>query len=199
MSTRAMTLSGSGRPLRVTNSDSGLHNGHGISPGTDGFNVAQPLRGIANQFRLRTKGILRVTCDVHPWMIACVGVVDHPFVAVTASDGTFEIPPCRPASTRLRRGTNGSARSRRVCASKQAAWPRWSWNVPRGLTGSDHRGRRDDPHDAEGRGSGGARRHGDRRATHRAMAGAMSEDKPWHCGRGACLPSANAVPILVAL
>ena len=81
-----------GQPLRVSNSDSGLHNVHGISPGTDGFNVAQPLRGMTNQFRLKTEGILRVTCDVHPWMIAFVGVVDHPFFAVSASDGTFEIP-----------------------------------------------------------------------------------------------------------
>lgn len=80
------------QPLRVSNSDSGLHNVHGISPGTDGFNVAQPQRGMTNQFRLRTEGILRLTCDVHPWMFAFVGVVDHPFFAVTGTDGTFEIP-----------------------------------------------------------------------------------------------------------
>lgn len=80
-----------GQPLRVSNSDSGLHNVHGLSTGTDGFNVAQPLMGMSNQFRLRTEGILRVVCDMHPWMVAFVGVVDHPYFAVTGADGTFEI------------------------------------------------------------------------------------------------------------
>ena len=30
-------------------------------------------------------------CDVHGWMNAYVGVLDHPFFAVTDADGTFEI------------------------------------------------------------------------------------------------------------
>ncbi len=80
-----------GQPLRVSNSDPGLHNVHGISSGTDGFNVAQPMVGMANEFQLKTEGILRLVCDVHPWMIAFIGVVSHPYFAVTATDGTFEI------------------------------------------------------------------------------------------------------------
>lgn len=80
-----------GQPLRVSNSDPGLHNVHGISSGTDGFNVAQPMVGMANEFRLKTEGILRLVCDVHPWMVAFVGVVSHPYFAVTGTDGTFEI------------------------------------------------------------------------------------------------------------
>lgn len=87
-----------GQPLRVSNSDPGLHNVHGISPGTDGFNVAQPLIGMTNQFNLRSEGVLRVMCDVHPWMIAFVGVVDHPYFAVSSTDGTFEIADV-PAGT----------------------------------------------------------------------------------------------------
>lgn len=80
-----------GQPLRVTNGDPGLHNVHGISTGTDGFNVAQPLAGMANEFLLKTEGILRLTCDVHPWMIAFIGVVSHPYFSVTGTDGGFEI------------------------------------------------------------------------------------------------------------
>ncbi|HTQ80013.1 MAG TPA: carboxypeptidase-like regulatory domain-containing protein, partial [Thermoanaerobaculia bacterium] len=30
-------------------------------------------------------------CDVHPWMVAYVGILDHPFYAVTRSDGSFRI------------------------------------------------------------------------------------------------------------
>jgi len=32
-----------------------------------------------------------VGCDVHPWMKAYHLAVDHPFAAVSAADGTFEI------------------------------------------------------------------------------------------------------------
>jgi hypothetical protein len=37
-------------------------------------------------------------CDGHPWMSAYAGIVPHPFYAVSAADGTFEIPRL-PAGT----------------------------------------------------------------------------------------------------
>jgi hypothetical protein len=37
-------------------------------------------------------------CDVHGWMNAYVGVMDHPFFAVTDDNGGFEIPGL-PAGT----------------------------------------------------------------------------------------------------
>ena len=30
-------------------------------------------------------------CDVHPWMFSYIGVVDHPYFAVTDKDGNFKI------------------------------------------------------------------------------------------------------------
>ena len=30
-------------------------------------------------------------CDVHPWMRAALGVVDHPYFAVTGLDGAFTL------------------------------------------------------------------------------------------------------------
>ena len=35
-------------------------------------------------------------CDVHSWMNAYVGVLDHPYFEVTAEDGGFEISGLRP-------------------------------------------------------------------------------------------------------
>jgi hypothetical protein len=32
-----------------------------------------------------------IKCDVHPWMQAYAGVMDHPFFAVSGADGKFEI------------------------------------------------------------------------------------------------------------
>ena len=35
--------------------------------------------------------MIPVKCDVHPWMQSYVGVLDHPFFAVTGEGGTFEL------------------------------------------------------------------------------------------------------------
>jgi plastocyanin len=80
-----------GQPLRVQNSDPGLHNVHGTPDDPDGFNIAQPLAGMVNTFRLKSEGILRLQCDVHTWMVAFVAVVSHPYFAVTNTTGTFEL------------------------------------------------------------------------------------------------------------
>jgi hypothetical protein len=80
-----------GQPLRIANSDPGLHNVHGVSPAGDGFNVGQPVAGLTNMFHPQREGMLRLQCDVHVWMVAFVGVVKHPYFAVTTTDGTFEL------------------------------------------------------------------------------------------------------------
>ena len=37
-------------------------------------------------------------CDVHGWMNAFVGVVDHPFFSVSGNDGSFDISTLPPGS-----------------------------------------------------------------------------------------------------
>jgi plastocyanin len=78
-----------GQALQVRNSDNGLHNVHGVSTDRDGFNVSQPASGMVNTFRPHDPGVLRLKCDVHTWMVAFVGVVNHPYFAVTGADGAF--------------------------------------------------------------------------------------------------------------
>jgi plastocyanin len=83
-----------GQALQVRNSDDGLHNVHGVhgeSSDRDDFNVSQPISGMMNTFHPHDAGILRLKCDVHTWMVAFVGVVNHPFFAVTAADGAFAL------------------------------------------------------------------------------------------------------------
>jgi plastocyanin len=80
-----------GQPLRIQNSDPGLHNVHGVSAGADAFNIGQPIAGMVNEVRLKDEGMMRLQCDVHAWMVAWVGVVSHPYFAVTGASGTFEI------------------------------------------------------------------------------------------------------------
>ena len=80
-----------GQILQVRNSDDGLHNVHGVSTEKDGFNVSQPTRGMVNAFHPHDPGILQLKCDVHTWMVAFVGVVNHPYFAVTSADGSFAL------------------------------------------------------------------------------------------------------------
>jgi plastocyanin len=80
-----------GQALEVRNSDDGLHNVHGTLKDDDGFNVSQPTAGMTNAFHPSHPGMLQLKCDVHTWMVAYVGVVEHPFYAVTGADGAFEI------------------------------------------------------------------------------------------------------------
>jgi hypothetical protein len=80
-----------GQMLKVRNSDDGLHNVHGVSTARDSFNIGQPVAGLVNDFHPRDPGILQLKCDVHTWMVAFVGVVDHPYFAVTGADGTFAL------------------------------------------------------------------------------------------------------------
>jgi plastocyanin len=91
-----------GQTLQVRNSDDGLHNVHGIAGDRDAFNVSQPMKGMVNTFRPQESGILRLKCDVHTWMVAFVGVVNHPFFAVTGKDGAFVLQNVPEGSYELR-------------------------------------------------------------------------------------------------
>jgi plastocyanin len=80
-----------GQVLRVRNDDSLVHNVHSISTATNGFNVSQSMAGTPYDFRLKDEEILKLKCDVHRWMVAYVGVVSHPYFAVSGGDGSFTI------------------------------------------------------------------------------------------------------------
>jgi hypothetical protein len=81
-----------GQTLQVRNSDPMLHNVHSLSDGSNGFNVGQPVAGMVYTFQLKQEEVmLRLKCDVHRWMTAYIGVVSHPYFAVSGTGGTFEI------------------------------------------------------------------------------------------------------------
>ena len=81
-----------GQSLLVRNGDALLHNVHGLSALGNGFNVSEPAAGVVQTFRPAKEEImLHIRCDVHSWMTSYVGIVGHPYFAVTGGDGTFEI------------------------------------------------------------------------------------------------------------
>jgi plastocyanin len=82
-----------GQKIKIRNSDSEMHNVHSTPKvaGNEEFNFAQ-LKGQVNEKVFEKPEVLvRMKCDVHPWMFAYVGVVEHPYFAVTDKDGNFKI------------------------------------------------------------------------------------------------------------
>jgi plastocyanin len=80
-----------GQDVDIKNSDGTLHNVHTYKGTESLFNQAQP-KGSDPLTKQWDDGIIKFTCDVHPWMRGFVVVTDHPFFAVTGADGTFTIP-----------------------------------------------------------------------------------------------------------
>jgi plastocyanin len=77
-----------GGTLEFLNTDRLLHNLHSASTGNPQFNRTQP-RGRTIPVVFEKPEIIRVDCDLHPWMRAWVVVAEHPFYAVTNEQGEF--------------------------------------------------------------------------------------------------------------
>ncbi len=86
-----------GQGLTVRNSDATTHNVHTLPKLSQSLNFAQSKKGSERTIKFsRREVMVLVKCDIHPWMSAYIGVVDHPFFAVTGDGGTFEfkgLPP----------------------------------------------------------------------------------------------------------
>jgi len=88
-----------GQQFIVKNSDETLHNIHAVPAVNDEFNQAQPFVNMTLERKFdKVEVMLPFKCDVHPWMSAHLGVLNHPFFAVTGADGSFAIDKL-PAGT----------------------------------------------------------------------------------------------------
>jgi plastocyanin len=88
-----------GQTLQVLNSDPTLHNIHATPANNAEFNTGQPIQGMTFDRTFdNVEVMVPFKCDVHGWMNAYVGVLDHPFFAVTGSDGAFDISGLPPGT-----------------------------------------------------------------------------------------------------
>ena len=87
------------QPLEVSNSDETLHNVHGVPQVNREFNKGQPIVGMKDTISFTSPEVMvPFKCDVHLWMSAYVGVVNHPYFAVTGKEGTFELKTVPPGT-----------------------------------------------------------------------------------------------------
>ena len=85
------------QPIKILNSDPTTHNIHPVPANNREWNTSmspggQPL----DRTFAREEVMIPVKCNVHPWMKSYIGVVKHPFFAVTGKDGSFTIKGLPP-------------------------------------------------------------------------------------------------------
>jgi plastocyanin len=88
-----------GQNIEIKNSDPTNHNIHPLPQTNQEWNESQPP-GSENKTRsfARQEVMIAVKCNIHPWMRSYIGVVSHPFFAVTGTDGTFTIKGLPPGT-----------------------------------------------------------------------------------------------------
>jgi hypothetical protein len=87
------------QPVEIVNSDPTLHNIHALPKGNAEFNNGQPIQGMKMEHKFTAREVMvPFKCDVHGWMNAYVGVLDHPYFAVTDKDGKFSLKGLPPGT-----------------------------------------------------------------------------------------------------
>ncbi len=86
-----------GQDVEFLNSDPTNHNIHPMPRANREWNESQPPLGEkkVKQFS-KQEVMVPIKCNVHPWMKVWIGVVDHPFFAVTGDDGSFTLKGLPP-------------------------------------------------------------------------------------------------------
>ncbi len=81
-----------GQEIKILNSDATMHNIHGLPKKNREFNFGMPKTLKERKITFtEAEDVFVIKCDVHPWMKCYVQVFDHPYFAITGTDGTFRI------------------------------------------------------------------------------------------------------------
>lgn len=87
-----------GQDILIKNSDGVLHNINAKPSLNRGFNISQPVVMETRRKFRSVEVMIPLQCDVHGWMAAWVGVLDHPYYSVTGEDGSFSLAPLPPGT-----------------------------------------------------------------------------------------------------
>ena len=88
-----------GQQLTIRNSDPLLHNVRAEGAVNAAFDVGTPIQGQEVKRTFATREVMvPVKCNVHGWMNAYIGVLEHPFFAVSDQSGRFSIAQLPPGT-----------------------------------------------------------------------------------------------------
>ena len=82
-----------GQSLLIRNSDPLLHNVRAEAMINQPFDLGTPIQGMEVSRTFSTREVMvPIGCNVHAWMNGYVGVLEHPYFAVSDENGRFSIP-----------------------------------------------------------------------------------------------------------
>jgi hypothetical protein len=92
--------------LNVGTEDRALHTNRFINVGSGVIQAIAPFNDAGEVVPLdhifKEPSQIEVVCEQHPWTRAWIAVLDHPYSAKTAANGTFNIPDIPPGRYRVR-------------------------------------------------------------------------------------------------
>jgi plastocyanin len=95
----------SGGSVIIQNQDKTTHNVHTYKGTESQFNQGQPPGTpdikLPEKGKTYDEGVITFKCDIHKWMNSSGVVTDHPFFAVTGSDGAFKLDKLPPGKYKL--------------------------------------------------------------------------------------------------
>ena len=83
------------------NSDDILHNLHTYSTANPSINKAQPKFKKVMTEKFEKPEIVKITCDVHSWMLGWIAVMPNPYFGVTDNNGTTKIENVPPGKYKV--------------------------------------------------------------------------------------------------
>jgi plastocyanin len=122
-----------GQPLDISNSDDTMHNVHALPNANREFNVGQAVKHqVARRTFTAPEVMVPFKCDVHGWMHAYIGVVNHPYFAVTQNGGKFELKSLPPGTYTVEAWHEklGTQTQKVTVAEKQAAEITFTFKAP---------------------------------------------------------------------
>jgi hypothetical protein len=94
----------------IRNSDQTIHNVHFTPKLNADWNMSQTSDAAPLIYSMKQSEVMvPVKCNQHPWMKAYIGVLSHPFFAVTDYNGAFEIKGVPPGKYTLAAWHEGGA------------------------------------------------------------------------------------------
>ena len=87
--------------IDIKNSDGILHNVHTYSTANSSINKAQPKFKKVMTEKFDKPEFIKVTCDVHSWMLGWIAVLPNPFFGVTGANGAARIENVPPGKYTL--------------------------------------------------------------------------------------------------
>lgn len=127
--------------ISITNNDPTTHNIHFMPANNPDWNQSQVNGAAALMHKMAHAEVLvPVKCNQHPWMKSYVGVMKHPFFAVSAEDGSFTLKGVPPGKYTVvawhEGGAKGTEKTMEVTVpAKGAATADFSFGATAALSG----------------------------------------------------------------